>query len=492
MNNPQKRKLFFSKSQLIVAGILLSGLCWYLSEGLSGDYWYLLWIAPIPAMLIAFQVSARQAFAFSFLAYLIGRLSWVSYLLAVLPVVPVILFTIISPLVFAGIMLLVRRVVLANPRSLSALAFPVLWSSFEFLVSRFSIDGTMGSIAYTQSNFIPIIQVASVTGILGITFLTTLLPSAVAVAWYYRREKRIVSSVSITVSAIILLSVVFGTIRMKGYSSQNEMTVGLGVIDERLHIDIDHFKPIDELRVANLYVDQIPVLAKQGARVVVFPEKIFNTAPEMDSSITAVFIRAAISNHIAIVTGYTRFIHGKKENMALVISREGKVLADYRKVNLFELEKIFGFIPGKGPGLFTLENIPSGIAICKDLDYQSFMRKYIENNAEVLYVPAWDFVKDGWLHSRMAVLRGVENGYAVIRSARLGRLTISDYTGNVSGEASSENGKGIVLTGKISLQKRNTIYSRFGDWFGVINLIAAACFILFTRKRKKMVSRVIS
>ena len=93
-------------------------------------------------------------------------------------------------------------------------------------------------------------------------------------------------------------------------------------------------------------------------------------------------------------------------------------------------------------------------------------------------------MKDDWLHSRMAVLRGVENGFSEVRTARLGRLTISDCYGRVTYEANSSNGQGATLLGKVSLQKRNTIYTRFGDWFGIVNLIAAAGFVLLGKRNK--------
>ncbi len=67
-----------------------------------------------------------------------------------------------------------------------------------------------------------------------------------------------------------------------------------------------------------------------------------------------------------------------------------------------------------------------------------------------MYVPAWDFIKDDWLHSRMAILRGVENGYAIVRTARQGALTISDYRGKVLYEASSANNREVALAGTIS------------------------------------------
>src|ERR1700712_5102157 len=85
--------------------VILSGLCWYLGNGLIGDFWFLVWIAPIPVLLIAFTNSGRMAFTVSFIAYIIGRMSWFSYLVRVATLVPAIVFTLIMPLVFALIII---------------------------------------------------------------------------------------------------------------------------------------------------------------------------------------------------------------------------------------------------------------------------------------------------------------------------------------------------------------------------------------------------
>lgn len=92
--------------------------------------------------------------------------------------------------------------------------------------------------------------------------------------------------------------------------------------------------------------------------------------------------------------------------------------------------------------------------------------------------------KDDWLHSRMAVLRGVENGFSEIRAAREGRLTISDCQGRVTSESSASDGKESVLAGNVSLERRNTLYTRFGDWFGTTCMIAAICMVLVAVLKK--------
>src|SRR6476660_4674787 len=113
------------KKVWVAAAIIISGLCWYFSCGLSGNYWYLLWFAPIPILLVAFHASAKQAFVLAFIAYLIGRLSWLSYLLTVLPSALAIVFTILLPLIFAFIVVLTRKIVLIKQHAWATFAFPV-------------------------------------------------------------------------------------------------------------------------------------------------------------------------------------------------------------------------------------------------------------------------------------------------------------------------------------------------------------------------------
>jgi len=470
------------KFPFIAGAVITSGLCWYFANDLSGNYWYLLWFAPVPVLITSFRISAPGSFFVAFLAYLLGRLSWLPYLLAVLPVPLAIFFTVLLPLIFALIIVLARRIVLRDRSGWSAFAFPVFWCLFEFLLFKVSPDGTAGSIAYTQSNFLPVVQIASVTGILGISFLVTLFPSAIAVGFNFRfrRMKRSL----IIAFTILLISIVFGAVRLNSKSvSRGQLTAGLAVLDEKLHSETDYPDTAKEINTANLYVSEISRFATQDAQVVLLPEKIVNVTPGTEAGIKNIFSNAAKENHIAVVIGYTQFMNdGSKQNRALVISGNGEQLSDYQKVNLFEGEARSGFVPGNEISVSDLNNIASGVAICKDMDYAGFIRKYDKNSPMVMYAPAWDFIRDGWLHSRMAILRGVENGYPIVRTARQGRLTISDHKGKVLYEASATNNKTIRLTGRFPLVASKTIYGKFGDWFGYLIVIGSIIFILMRIK----------
>jgi len=475
---------FFTKRVFVIAGIIFSGLCWYFSNGLNGSYWYLLWLAPIPLFVISLHSTGKKTLIVAFFAYLIGRLSWVTYLITVATVIPAIIFTLALPLIFALIIMLTRKTVIKLNSWYSIFAFPVFFTSFEFLMMRFSPDGTAASIAYSQSNFLPVIQIASVTGIFGITFLVTFIPSAIAISWYYRRENRKFRRAVIVSGLLVVAVFIFGILRLAHASHKTSIKVGLAVLDEHFHHITNHPDYQQEIQTAENYAQQITRLASQGAQLVVLPERAININKVTDSAVMRIFSFAAKQNHVALITGYTNFKNVPERNSSLVINADGNVITDYNKVHLVTgLEN--QFTPGAQPGLFMFNGVQSGVAICKDMDFPAYIRKYSVEHVAVLYIPAWDFVADDWLHSRMAVLRGVEDGFSEVRAARQGRLTISDCYGRVSSEANSSNGMQTTLTGNVSLQKTDTIYTHFGDWFGIVNLMATGCFIFLTWKKRE-------
>jgi apolipoprotein N-acyltransferase len=466
----------------IAPSFILSGICWYLSCGLNGDSWFLLWLAPVPVLTVALNLSGRKAFAISFLAYLIGRMSWFTYLIAVATIIPATILTLLLPLIFALIVTGTRWIVLKTKFRIGIFAFPVFFTAYEFLLISFSADGTASSIAYSQANFIPVIQIASITGILGITFFVTLIPSILAVGWFHHKEKNRFKGALFLIIAITFLVSLYGTLRINNKDEKKSFKAGLVVLEESHHYVTDHPVLKDELNSVAIYADSISRLAEKGAELVVLPERAFNVNTETEPGILQILKNTARKNHIYIVTGYTNFKNKPSRNSALVIDTSGHIICDYNKVHLvtgFESQ----FAPGNETGLFALKGLQAGISICKDLDFPVHLRKYGMKNTQIVCVPAWDFVQDDWLHSRMAILRGVENGFSEVRAARQGRLTISDCFGRVSSEASGTHKKNVTLLGEVTLLKKSTIYSRFGDWFGILNLVALIAIIVAGLKK---------
>jgi apolipoprotein N-acyltransferase len=99
------------------------------------------------------------------------------------------------------------------------------------------------------------------------------------------------------------------------------------------------------------------------------------------------------------------------------------------------------------------------------MDFPKLSREYAAGGVDMLLVPAWDFNLDRWLHSRMAMLRAVENGFALARSARNGLLTLSDNRGRILEETATAPGRFVSVTGQVNVAREETFYTRTGDWF---------------------------
>ncbi len=117
------------------------------------------------------------------------------------------------------------------------------------------------------------------------------------------------------------------------------------------------------------------------------------------------------------------------------------------------------------------------------MDFPRLSREYSEDGVALLLVPAWDFVDDGWLHGRMAILRGVESGFSIARSPKLGILTATDDRGRVLAQRRTIGPQFATVIADIPVRHDATIYSRFGNWFGwlcVLVFFSTALLILRT------------
>jgi len=97
---------------------------------------------------------------------------------------------------------------------------------------------------------------------------------------------------------------------------------------------------------------------------------------------------------------------------------------------------------------------------------------------------AWDFNLDRWLHARMAVLRSVENGFALARSARNGLLTLNDNRGRILAGAATVPGRFVSINGKVAPVRETTFYTRTGDWFAWVCLATFVVLLVFIILRR--------
>lgn len=413
----------------------------------------------------------------AFAAYLLGSLNLFAYLATVAPPAIVAGNLLAIAGVFTLAVMAARLTYFRLPGWAAALGFPAAWTTYEFLLSVASPHGTALNVAYSQTDLLPLLQIASVTGVFGITFLVTLVPSALAVAWT-RRDGRVL------IAPVVLLAACcgFGAARL-AVRAESVVRVGLAATDHGIGSAFATEDPAKAVAVAREYAVRVERLAAMGAQVVVLPEKFVGVTAADAAAVEGVLRSAARAAGVTLIAGLNRVAPRPPHNAALVIAPDGEVAAEYEKHHMLPGPET-GYVIGTVPGLFRGPGAQWGVAICKDMDFPSWSRRYGQAGVRILAVPAWDFVRDARLHSRMAVVRAVEEGFTMARAAQQGLLTLSDAYGRILGEASSGTEPEALLVQDIPAGPGGTFYGRHGDWFGWACVAGLVAILVASLRRR--------
>jgi apolipoprotein N-acyltransferase len=106
------------------------------------------------------------------------------------------------------------------------------------------------------------------------------------------------------------------------------------------------------------------------------------------------------------------------------------------------------------------------------MDFPKLSRQYARDGVALMVVPAWDFEVDGWLHGRMGIMRGVEGGFSIARSAKKSILYATDDRGRVIAERDTRFLPFATVVATVPVRHDNTLYTRFGNWFAWLNVAA--------------------
>ena len=442
---------------------ILSGTCFFFSIGIYGA-WPLAWVAPIPLLWLAYGRGPSWQLALaSFAGFALGQLD---LLIAYRDLFTMVEFArMLAPpcLAFATAMLFARATQRHLPAPLCVFAFPAFWTAVEYLGSLVSPNGSFGAWAYSQVPAPVLVQTASLFGLWSIGFLIGLVASAAALA--VREPKRAWLLAGIALGAFSL-NVIFGLIRLND-SSGAMIRIGLAAqdipLDSRLPYGGD---PV--ARVTEAYANTARDLAARGASVVVLPELTSVLTPEWRERALTPLSNSAREANTTIVAGFLESANNKLYNVALTFAPSQSISRYVKRHTLLPYDQS---VRGDRPGLLGGGR---AVAICKDMDFPTTIRRDARNDLRLMLVPADDFGADGWLHARMAILRGVENGFALARAARNGILTLSDDRGRVVASAVSGSTNIASLIGDVRLGSGATFYGRIGDAFAWACIALAA------------------
>ncbi|MFQ5849201.1 MAG: carbon-nitrogen hydrolase family protein [Candidatus Binatia bacterium] len=180
----------------------------------------------------------------------------------------------------------------------------------------------------------------------------------------------------------------------------------------------------------------------QGARLVVLPE-VFNWrgpkeeqkafAEPIPGPTSILMADLARGLHLYLLAGsILEVVVGEKRvyNTSLLFSPQGRLLAKYRKIHLFDVDLTDGVQvlesetrkPGEEVSLAETDLCPMGLTICYDLRFPELFRHLVERGAQIIFVPSAFTAVTGEAHwEPLLRARAIENQVYVIAPDQVGQ-----------------------------------------------------------------------
>jgi apolipoprotein N-acyltransferase len=396
-------------------------------------------------------------------------------------------------------------------RSLWAFACACTWVAIEMGITRLLTGFPWNLLGSSQYRHLALIQIASLTGLYGVSFLvvwvSVSLAMAVSRAW---KAKAIFQSCALDLAlpALVLGVVIgFGMYRLsRPEPTGRELKLKLALIQP----SIPQLIIWDESEKSNRF-SKLVALSEQAAAarpdVLVWPEAALpNTFTRFNLRTYGAITNLVVPNHLWMIFGADD-AEPKKDprktgdadffNSAFLVDPNGQLLTRYHKRRLvmfgeyLPLARWFpflkylrrvegGFTPGEAPVPFELTTLGAKISvlICFEDVFPQLTRNSVSEETDFMI----NLTNNGWFresaaqwqHAISALFRAVENGLPLVRCTNNGLTCWIDAKGRLHevyfAGTRDIYGPGFKLvTIPLRANGKNqplTVYHKYGDWFG--------------------------
>jgi apolipoprotein N-acyltransferase len=357
----------------------------------------------------------------------------------------------------------------------STLVFPLAASTIEFVNIHTNPVGMWGATGFTQYGNLLLMQLASVTGMIGITFLMGWFASVANWVWENRRRGSAPlkgMAIFLTVFAAVYL---FGflrldlapsdeTVRVAGITASPapELSDRVEAITDPAAIELEVQSHWDSYFAATMRE------AQAGAEVIVWPEVSgVAMSSEHASRLVAQAQEVARQNDIYLAIGlFVDYPDGSQptENEFLLLDPDGEIVIEHVKYGgaVVEGNRLVG------DGELQTATSPFGLlsgVICWDADYPTVIQQSGQNGTGLLMVPSSDWREIDPLHTQMAVFRAIENGTSLVRQTDGGLSIAVDAYGRVLAQTDFYGSTDRTMVAQVPVEDVATLYSSFGRWF---------------------------
>lgn len=392
-------------------------------------------------------------------------------------------------------------------RMTSLWLLPCAFAGLDFLRGLGELGFPWLCFGYSQARYPVIMQQASLYGIFGVTFWLVLVNVLV-----YKTLKSRSLQKALLCALVFGLPLVYGAIHMR---PPDGTPVLIGVVQPNIDPNLKFTRAMRDETFSRLMTlsEQCHKTAKtqfdQTPAIVFWPETAIPVFLQMPGEHQEQVMLLARRLNMAVFTGTPLYDPRTRDiyNGAVLIEPDAGMTQYYRKIHLVPfgehipfdqyiplLRKIDvgggDYTPGDEYTVFEYREISFGCLICFESIFPDISRTMVRRGARLLV----NITNDGWFgtisgpqqHNDMAIVRAIENGVPLVRSANTGISMIVDRYGRIFHETDLFQEDHIV--DYIYLNTAQTLYTRCGDIVPVICLlvVAVSLVVVILKKRKEL------
>ncbi|MEE8478982.1 MAG: apolipoprotein N-acyltransferase [Candidatus Neomarinimicrobiota bacterium] len=478
---------------------LLSGVL----VGLSYPPWhlgFLAWFGFIPLIHVLLNIKPGQTVILAFLASITTNLislHWIGFNSGAgfLPVFASLVGAILYLGIFwSGLGYFVSFIEERSSKGLIVL--PFAWVAMELIRSIGALGFPWIILGLTQTEYLPLIQVADITGSYGISFWVVLINIGFYLVIISKDKRKYL----IITSLIFVLGFGFGLIRINTINFVNTEPVSIAITQPNINPDEKWESESREENFALMY-GLLDSALNLNPDLVLWPESAVPAYLRLSSHRRRPITEKLIKFNIPLLSGTVDRIidkNGDKKyyNSTIFIKPDGS-LKMYNKVHLVPFaeyiplsekfpylkELNFGqgnFSHGTEYTVFKLDSIAFSNIICYESSIPKIVKGFVKNGAQFITIQA----NDGWLgksagpyqHFELAKLRAIENRVPIVRCANTGISGVINPLGIEQHRIPL--GKKSILIANILPAQNLTFYTKYGEVFAILCIIIS--LIIFT------------
>ena len=371
------------------------------------------------------------------------------------------------------------------PGFLATFVLPVSWVAVDFINAKLNPYGHWGMVAYTQHGNLPLLQILSIMGIWAVTFLMTWFASTVNWVWENSFEWKKIRNGLAIYTGILVAVLLFGDARLIMFSPEAK-TVRIASVStpmprgsiSDLTDEEKAAKVLNDKKIHDTLFKLSQIGVRSGAKMVLWAEANAQVEKADESELIELGRTFAQQHKIYLSMALFTAIPEQylRENKTVTIDPNGEVISVYFKSRP---------PPGEpsiiGDDIIPVMDTPFGktsSVICSDMDSPFHLRQQsVEAGIDIMLAPSWDWREIDPLHTWMTAFRGIENGFSIVRQTNDGLSQASDYQGNILASMDHFSTDEHVMISQVPTKGSITLYSRIGDVFAWLCIVALVMMI---------------